>query len=253
MRYKTVIVAFLALSVFTAGTLVQEPRWPGIYFSNIGANTADASIVRSTVSDEAILTLNLLDTSTALQFRNDKADTYYPLTQPDADITGGAFTFPSEHSSDTVTTSTDNQMVCQQIFMPGWLTVNNIMIKGVVASDSSTDDTLAVAIYEDATAGVRLVTTGASADFTSTAVRTLAVTDTTLGPGFYRLCYCAQDVTGVAFHAATLDDEAIDVMNQGVVTFGTAANACAAGVPPTTTGALTTADLELAVIKLSGG
>lgn len=267
---KRYLTLSLAVVLGVALLAPQGPLIQNLGFTDIGGNDATASFIYGRdASDNPVLDLAFTTSDTqairfaaagpnftvgdgTYTFLSDSEDAYYVLTQPDGDLTGGAFTFPAIGASDSVTTTTDNALLCQQVFMPGILTVNNIMVRGVVGSDSATDDTLAVAIYEDADAGTRLITTGASSDFTTTANATLAVTDTTLQPGFYRLCGCSQDISGVAFHAAALDDESIDVMNQGTVTFGTGANACASGVPPTTTGALTTADDAIPVIKLSG-
>jgi hypothetical protein len=183
--------------------------------------------------------------------KDDKADTYFAMTQPDGDLVSGHWTFPYVGGTDTVTTSTDNALLCRREYFPMWLTVESIMLRGVVGADSGSDDTLSFAIYEDADAGVQL-TEGEGADLTTTANVELDVANVTIGPGMYRFCGCAQDVSGAAFHATALDDEAIDVMNEGVVTFGTAANACVAGDPPATTGAISTADDAQPVFKLSG-
>ncbi len=252
MSMKTAFFGFLAASIVFTGVMIQEPRWPGIYFSATGANTADASIVRTTVSDESVLNITLSDTSTVHQLRNDKADTYYPLTNPDGDISGGHWLHPAIGAADTVTTTTDNAMLCQVLYLPMWLNATVVDVLGVVGTDSGTDETLAFAIYENADAGVQL-TEGVGADLTTTALVAINITDVVLGPGMYRMCACAQDISGAAFHATTLDDESIDVMNAVAVTFGTSANACVTGNPPDTTGALTTADDASPVFKIRGG
>lgn len=179
------------------------------------------------------------------------ADNYDVLGIPDGDVTGGFFQNPSVGGDDAVTTSGDNVLLCSRIYLPNRLTVGAAYARNVVASDTDSDETLGVAIYLDADAGTRLAT-GMSSDATTTENVEIDFTDVTLNPGMYRLCGCAQDVSGSAFHAATQDDETIDVLNAGAVPiFGTGANSCSSGAPPTTTGALTTADDNIPVIMLA--
>jgi len=211
-----------------------------LVFEGATADASEASIAAADVTADV-----------ALQIADDAADTYYILTQPDGDVTGGFFAWPPIGGDDAVTTTTDETMLCEVIYLPQWLTVANVYLRGVVGADSASDDTISFAIYENADAGAQL-TEATGADLSATANVTLDVTDVTLGPGMYRFCGCAQDVSGAAFHAATLDDETVDIMNLGAVTFGTAANVCVAGDPPATTGALTTADDNKIVFKIGG-
>jgi len=211
----------------------------------------DSIIIEGSTDDGNEVVVEWADPQADYTFnwRSDLADTYHPLTQPDGDVTGGVFISPAVGGDDVVTTSGDNVMLCQVTHLPMWLTVANVYLRGVVGADSGSDDTISFAIYENADAGVQL-TEATGSDLAATANVTLNVTDVTLGPGMYRMCGCAQDVSGAAFHAATLDDETIDVLNIGSVTFGTAANACVSGNPPDTTGSLTTADDNMIVFKL---
>lgn len=180
------------------------------------------------------------------------ADNYDVLGIPDGDVTGGYFLNPAVAGDDAVTTSSDNVLLCNRVYIPNRLTVGAAYARNVVASDTASDETLGVAIYLDADAGTRLAT-GISSDATTTENVEIDFTDVTLNPGMYRLCGCAQDVSGSSFHAATLDDESIDVMNSGAgPVFGTGANSCSSGSPPTTTGAITTADDNIPVIMLAG-
>ena len=205
-------------------------------------NLGTTAIAWSSVADFSSTTTKVVGLA-------DKADTYNFLTQPDGDLTGGHFMSPANGAADAVTTAGDNVMLCEVIHLPMWLTVANAYVRFVVASDTGSDETLAIAIYENADAGVQL-TEGVGADSTTTENVVIDVTDVTLGPGMYRFCGCAQDISGGAFHAETRDDEYIDIMNQGAVKFGTAANACVAGNPPTLTGALTTRDDNAIVFKI---
>ena len=204
-------------------------------------------------TEELFLTLADPTADITISFRDDLAGTYHPLTNITADVTGGVFIMPpfGIAATDNDMTMADNTMYVYRVYIPQWITVANIYAKGTQGGDvAASDDLLGVAIYEDADAGADLASS-TSADFTATADVTFDVTNVTLGPGMYRIAVCSGDGSGVSFVAGDpLDDEAIDVYNLGAVTIGTAANACVAGDPPTTTGALTTADILMPVLKL---
>jgi hypothetical protein len=76
------------------------------------------------------------------------------------------------------------------------------------------------------------------------------VTDVSLYPGFYRFAICTSDQTNMLFAGTLLDDEQIDIISgvAGQIAMGSAANPCVAGVPPTTTGAVSTADVAIPFI-----
>ena len=215
--------------------------------------SAGTIVMEGTTLDASETTLAVEDPTADVtyEFQTDAADTYEVLAMPDGDVTGGHFIWPLSTTADAVTTTTDNAMLCERLFFPMNLTVANAYVLGVVGTDSGSDETLAFAIYNDADAGTQ-VTEGVGSDLTTTALVTIDVTDATIGPGMYRFCWCAQDISGAAFHAETRDDEAIDVMNDDAVVFGTAANPCVTGNPPATTGALTTADDNVPVTKIGG-
>ena len=200
-------------------------------------------------TEELTLTTADLTADITIEFRDDLVDTYYPLTMPDADITGGFWRFPDVGTADADLTMTDNTLYVYRVYLPHWITIANVYGRTTQGADvAGSDDILGVAIYEDADAGTQR-TEALSADVTATADIIFDVTDVTLGPGFYRIGVCSGDGSGAVFTAETLDDEYIDVINAGAVTIGTGANACVAGDPPTTTGALTTADINHVVLK----
>src|SRR3990167_3264546 len=200
-------------------------------------------------TEELTLTTADLTADITIEFRDDLVDTYYPLTMPDADITGGFWRFPDVGTADADLTMTDNTLYVYRVYLPHWITIANVYGRTTQGADvAGSDDILGVAIYEDADAGTQR-TEALSADVTATADIIFDVTDVTLGPGFYRIAVCSGDGSGAVFTAETLDDEYIDVINAGAVTIGTGANACVAGDPPTTTGALTTADINHVVLK----
>ena len=182
--------------------------------------------------------------------RADLAATYHVLAIPAADVTAGFWQIPGWGSSDVDLTMADNTMYVYRLYLPQYVTVANIYARGTQGADiAAADDLLGIAVYEDADAGADLGS-ATSADFAATADVIFNITDVTLGPGFYRIGVCSGDASGISYVAETLDDEFIDVANAGAVTIGTAANACVAGDPPTTTGALTTADINIPVLKL---
>ena len=230
----------------TADRTITVPNEGGNLLLWANANTQDVDVVYEGATADAFETTVSVADPTAditLQWRDDKADTYHPLTQPDGDLTGGFFNPAASPSGDvSITTSGDNKMLCVRKFLPYWLTIANARVLNDILTDSGADDTQAVAIYEDADAGVQL-TEGQSDDATTDAVEIINVADVTLGPGMYRWCGCSQDVTGSIFGGGELvDDEALDYMNSGQVYIGEAANDCVAGDPPATTGALSAID-----------
>ncbi|MDO8631715.1 MAG: hypothetical protein Q7R41_14605, partial [Phycisphaerales bacterium] len=236
-----------------------------LFASTLTTNTFDAansiwgtsnSLVfegASANGEELTMTVADITADLTITWANDLAGTYRPMTNIAADVTGGVFIMPpfGIAATDNDMTMADNTMYVYRVYVPQWITVANIYAKGTQGAQiAGGDDILGVAIFEDADAGVDLAST-LSADFTATADVIFNVTDVTLGPGMYRIGVCSGDADGVAFVAGDpLDDEAIDVYNAGAVTIGTAANACVAGDPPTTTGALTTADILMPVLKL---
>lgn len=219
------------MTIGTAG-LTMGPAMDGIVFE--GA-TDDASETTLAVQDPTA--------DITARIRTDKADTYEILTMPDGDVATGFFNPAANPSADvSITPSGDNAMLCVRKYLPHWLTVANARVLNDIVTDSGADETLGVAIYEDADAGVQL-TEGTSADATTDVAQTVDVANVTLGPGFYRWCGCATDVSGSVFGGGELvDDEALDYMNLGQVYVGEAANACVAGNPPATTGALSAVD-----------
>ena len=238
--------ALLATTLTTNAPQVANSVWgisAGFVFEGSDADT-----------EELTFTTQDLTADITARFHDDKVDTYEILTMPDGDVAGGAFVMPpfGVAATDNDMAMTDNTLYVYRMYIPQWITVANIYASATQGAQiAGSDDILGVAIYEDADAGVDLGS-AASADFTATALVTFDVTDVTLGPGMYRIAVCSGDADGIAYVAADpVDDEAIDVYNSGsVVMLGTGANACVAGDPPTTTGALTTADVLMPVLKL---
>jgi len=259
----------LAVPSVTADTTLTLPTFgsasAALLFSTLATNDLDVANsiwgvsnglrFEGATADASELTLTVADITADLtiSWADDLVGTYRPMTNIAADVTGGVFIMPpfGIAATDNDLTMADNVMYVYRVYVPQWITVANVYARGTQGGDiAAGDDLLGVAIYEDADAGAQL-TEGTSADFTATADLTLNVTDVTLGPGMYRIGVCSGDASGIAFVAGDpIDDEAIDVYNLGAVTIGTAANACVAANPATTTGALTTADILMPVLKL---
>lgn len=97
----------------------------------------------------------------------------------------------------------------------------------------------AIAVYQDADAGTRLITSGGEdCSASSTNQTTTGLSVQLIANSSYRVCSCSSNasvtVVGVPANGAL---GALD--NAFTTSYGTGANACATGVPPTTTGALT--------------
>lgn len=240
-----------AASVLMASTLTTNaPEIANsIWFSSNTINFEGATAN----TEELVMNIADVTADLTITWANDLAGTYRPMTNIAADVTGGVFIMPpfGIAATDNDMTMADNTLYVYRVYVPQWITVANVYARGTQGAQiAGSDDLLGVAIYEDADAGADLASS-TSADFTATADVTFNVTDVTLGPGMYRVAVCSGDADGIAFVAGDpIDDEAIDVYNLGAVTIGTAANACVAGDPPTTTGALTTADILMPVVKL---
>ena len=220
--------------------------------NSIWAITGSALVAEGATADASETTLDFTDPTAdiTVRFRTDLVDTYHILTAPDADLTAGIFVYPPNAAADAnlATNVTDNMMVVYRVYIPMWITVANIYARGDVITDSGSDDLLGVAVYEDADAGTNLGE-ATSADLSADANVTFNVTDFTIGPGMYRIGVCSGDISGVAFVAETTDDEFIDIVNVGAVAIGSAANPCVLANPPATTGALSTVDVNMVVLK----
>jgi hypothetical protein len=201
---------------------------------------------------EIILTAadsTIADDTYQLPDRAIAADTYVVHATPDGDLTTGYLMFAPglPESADAVTGGADNVMYVLVRYVPFPITVETVKMT-VEGADSAADDTVAVAVYYNADAGAQIAEIQ-SADQAGAANLNLDIPDFTLQPGFYRFAWCSQDITGADSVSFLLDDQYIDVLNATTVFWGTAANACVAGNPEATTGALTSSDIAVPVIK----
>lgn len=168
--------------------------------------------------------------------------------------TGIHYYLPPAPAGDvSITPSGDNKLICYRHYVPYGVTVTSARVLNDILTDSGADETLAIGIYVDADAGA-LLSSGKSDDATTDAVEILTMSPAavTIGPGMYRICGCAQDVSGSVFGGGQLvDDEFLDFANvAGDVVVGEAANDCTTGTVPATTGVLSAVDNGIIGVRL---
>jgi hypothetical protein len=127
-------------------------------------------------------------------------------------------------------------MKCERFVMPYNMTVAKLAFEVTTAGGVCN-----IAIYDDA--GTTLLafssplTTGT--DCTTTGLKTRTGLSASLTAGTpYRYCWCSSLTTTVG-RSVSATNATNTLFNAFVTSEGTAANACAAGVPPATTGAFT--------------
>ncbi len=171
------------------------------------------------------------------------ADTYIPLAIPDGQMATGYYSIPPlfTHTEDvTMTVGANERLIVMRQFVANPVTISDAAVILVDGGAIAAGDIVGIAVYEDADAGVQLST--GTGDGTAAGLEEVALTDVTLYPGFYRFGICTSDDTNMNFAGTLLDDEHIDIISgiAGDIAFGSGANPCVVGVPPATTGALTT-------------
>lgn len=176
------------------------------------------------------------------------ADTYEILGVPDVTWTTGNLAYDIDPiAAGAALAAGDNVMIVQRIYIPHTVTVTEVDVVSIpLANGSAADNTIAVGIYYDADAGAQIVeVVGATDDGAGGAsqLETLDIADTTLHPGWYRIGFCAQDVTDHDIEGDQVHADSLLFLSAGAATgemFGTGA-VCVAGNPAATTGALTAA------------
>jgi len=150
------------------------------------------------------------------------------------------------------TSTSANEMVCLRALQMATISPTKMAFYTSTGSGGSSGG---VAIYADADAGAQQFTTGAVSTATNNTIASVTgLTANTLTAGtVYRWCGCN---TGTTATAVAVNGTATaqlwnasgtnggGLLNQYVVSGGTAANACSTGAPPTTTGALTKAIMD---------
>jgi hypothetical protein len=208
-----------------------------------GATGANAFETVLTVEDPTvgIDTYQLADHALA-------ADTYVVNAVPDIAETTGNLYYGEYTDAVAAAAAGDNVMIVKRIYIPHIVTVIQVDILNIdIANGTAGDNTIAVSIWNDADAGVQIVElVGATDDGggNATGLYSLDIADTVLHPGWYRIGFCAQDVSDndIEVHQAQADILLIWGAGAAASEFtGTAANACVAGNPAATTGVITQA------------
>ena len=182
-------------------------------------------------------------TSPRLRFYDlDETDWNFVHKSSAADLTTATFFYPQDFGVDiAITPSGANAGLVVRAYVPFPITVAQAVLGLEDLSAADTSDIVGFAIYRDADAGEQLYTD--NSPWAASAGTVMNGTDVTLQPGMYRFYFCSSDATNLGYTGTTLDDEVQDIFSDAGsdVFIATTANACTAGVPPTTTGALTAA------------
>lgn len=236
------------------------PNTYAIIFSLLDTNAYDvlnsvwfetnAMFFEGTADDfEIILTAEdgtIGDATYSLSDRGLAADTYEIIATPDGERNTANLFYGEYTDAVAAAANADNVLLVKRAFVPQPVVVTHVdILNNDLANASAGDNTIAVAIYHDADAGVQIVElVGATDDGggATTGLYTLDITDTTLQPGWYRFAFCAQDASDndIELHQANAD--ILLLWGAGAATgemTATGANPCVAGDPPATTGALT--------------
>jgi hypothetical protein len=175
------------------------------------------------------------------------ADNYYVTAVPDISRTTGSLYYGEYTDAVAAAGEADDVMIVQRIFIPHVVTVTHVDLLNIdIANVSAGDNTISVAIYNDADAGAQIVeTVGATDDGAgnATGLYTIDIADTVLHPGWYRIGFCAQDASDNDIEVHTVNADVLLVWAGGALaseyTSTAAANPCVAGNPNALTGVLT--------------
>jgi len=138
-----------------------------------------------------------------------------------------------------------NQLRCARFVPPLTLTVTKLAFAVVTSAVNSVGG---IAVYQDADAGTRLLTTSGLATTSAGAKTATGLPAQTLVAGTaYRYCWCNSTLLPKAEGVAAGGGQLMNLAGAFVPSLGTAANPCAAGVPPVTTGVLTSANIDIVV------
>lgn len=212
----------------------------GVMFEGATANAHEFFLTTADMTADVIY--SVLD---------DAADTYNPVATPDGNLTTATWApFGIDSGADTDWTGGANERLsCNRVYLPYPITVATAAALLVDGAALAAADIVGVAIYDDAAAGARLAY--GTGDGTAAHLEVITLTaGATLMPGWHRHCVCTSDATNLLVAGVTLDDEAIDVLSgvSAEIIHGYGANPCVTGVPPATTGALTTEDVANPIV-----
>ena len=221
----------------TANSLwVDQAR--GIVYEGAGVDAFE-TVVAAQDSTVAVDTYAFVDQAKAV-------DTYEILSVPDISWTTGNLYYGIDPiSAVAAAADADDVMLVRRFYIPHTVTVTEIDVTtNPLANVSADDNTIAVAIYYDADAGVQIVELVGVTDNSggaATILHTLDIADTTLNPGWYRIGFCAQDATDHDLEIHVVHADNMLILSAGAATgemFSTG-TACTNGDPAATTGALT--------------
>lgn len=151
---------------------------------------------------------------------------------------------PYVYVSGTSATHVANEVRVWRFFLPMKLTVDSIIYNQATGSASSSS----LGIYSG-DGNTKLIQ--ATVRTTGTGIRTTSGLAVTLGPGHYYLAWTISGTTAGVFTTAEAATIFQTIFRSGTVQTGSAANASAAGVLPTTLGAITAVDYtQVPIVKL---
>jgi hypothetical protein len=143
---------------------------------------------------------------------------------------------PSVTGTTAFNSGTANQMKCERFVMPYDMTVAKLAFQVTTAGGVCN-----IAIYNDAgttlLASSSPLTTGTDCTTTGLKIKTGLSASLTAGTP-YRYCWCSSS-TATMGRSVSATNATFTLFNAFVTSEGTAANSCAAGVPPATTGVIT--------------
>jgi len=232
--------AFIGTTLVTNAPGAANSLWVtavGVVFEGAGVDAFE-TIITAEDPTIGVHTYSFMDRALA-------ADTYNVIATPDGEMVTGNLYYGEYTDAVAAAANADNVMLVKRAYVPHPITVVQIDTLNIdLANVSAADNTIAVAIYADADAGVQIVElVGATDDGAgaATGLYSLDIADTTLLPGWYRFAFCAQDASDndIELHQTNADVLLIHGAGAAPGEFtSTATNPCVAGDPPATTGAL---------------
>ena len=189
----------------------------------------------------------------------DLADTYHVLVVPDGELVTAAYTNSDQIpvvDAVAALVAGDNTMIVHRFYLPHPQTVITVDVLSIpLANVSAGDNTIAVGIYNDADDGAQIVeVVGATDDGAggATQLESLNIADTTLEAGWYRIGFCAQDVSDHAIEGFQVNADILLLYGGGTGELvGTSANPCVTGNPAATTGSISGATDAIPFILVS--
>lgn len=221
MNKKAVVVGVLLVSVLLLGAAAQNPRWPAIYFSSIGANDADISVVRlgEPATPELRVQLTTSDTDTlgiladGFTFyedfdafivegaTDDAFETTFAFTDPSADTT---FTVPDAAAytlGDTYASWVQGATPADALDTVFYVAPRAMVVKSVTVTWGTAESTGSMDVMVEKLNGVTACASGT--DVLAAVVDATATANTTTSPALH--------ATGANAEMAAGDNLCVDV------------------------------------------